>query len=217
LIATVAERLLVYVADPMCSWCYGFARELAVLCEHYPEVPVHLVMGGLRAYNTRVLDRAMARTLGHHWEEVHRKSGQPFTRTQLERDDFVYDTEPACRAVVTVRENNAPLALPMLHAVQRAFYAQGLDVTRGAVLTDVYANVCAAADAEFDATAFFAAFESDPIKATTRADFALAQEWGIRGFPTLLAVHGERPHLIAPGYMKASALIERTRAIFEAA
>ena len=218
LIAAVAERLLVYVADPMCSWCYGFGPELAALCEHYPDVPVHIVMGGLRAYNTKVMDRAMAQTLGHHWEEVQRKSGQPFTRTHLERDDFVYDTEPACRAVVTVRENNAALALPMLHAVQRAFYAQGLDVTRGEVLTDVYANVCAAADdSEFDATAFFAAFESDSVKATTRDDFVLAQEWGIRGFPTLLAVHGERPHLVAPGYMKASALIERTREIFETA
>jgi putative protein-disulfide isomerase len=211
----VADGLLVYIADPMCSWCYGFGPELEALRTRFAELPVHIVVGGLRAYNTKVMDKTLAQTLGHHWDEVARQSGQPFTRVMLERDDFIYDTEPACRAVVTVRENAAHLALPMFHAVQRAFYAQGLDVTRAEVLADVYAGVCADhAESEFDVTAFADALTSDPMKDTTRNDFTLTQDWGIRGFPTLLAVHGDRPHLIAPGYMKAPALIERTAAIF---
>lgn len=213
----MADALFVYVADPMCSWCYGFGPELDALREQFAHVPVHVVVGGLRAYNTRVMDGQMAQTLGHHWEEVEKRSGLPFTRTLLERADFVYDTEPACRAVVAVRENAGELALPMLHAIQRAFYAQGLDVTRGEVLTDVYAQVCAESGAtDFDPTAFSAAWADSATRETTRNDFALAQEWGIRGFPTLLAVHGERPHLVAPGYMKAAALIERTAAILGA-
>ena len=213
----MAEDLLVYVADPMCSWCYGFGPEIEALLEHFPEVPLHVVVGGLRAYNTKVMDRAMAQTLGHHWEEVERQSGQPFSRELLERGDFVYDTEPACRAVVAVRENAAELTLPMFHAIQRAFYAQAMDVTRGEVLAYVYAGVCAATGAtDFDPTAFSDAWESTAIRDTTRNDFALSQEWGIRGFPTLLAVHGDRPHLVAPGYMKAPALIERTAAVLGA-
>lgn len=210
----MADDLLVYVADPMCSWCYGFGPELDALCERFPELPLHIVVGGLRAYNTKVMEPAMASTLGHHWQDVARQSGQPFTNAILERTDFVYDTEPACRAVVTVRENAMPLALPMMHAIQRAFYAEGLDVTRGEVLSDVYAALCAETGVtEFDPTAFYAAWSSDAMKGTTRDDFALAQEWGIRGFPTLLIVHDERPHLVAPGYMKAPALIERMAAI----
>jgi len=212
----VAEHLLVYVADPMCSWCYGFAPELSALHAHFPAVPIHIVVGGLRAYNTKVMDKALARTLAHHWDEVWRQSGQPFSHALLERDDFVYDTEPACRAVVTVRENALQLALPMMHAVQRAFYAEGLDITRGEVLTDAYAGVCANVGSDFDPTAFSDAWASDAMKDATRNDFVLAQEWGIRGFPTLFAVQGERPHLVAPGYMKAPALIERTAAIFGA-
>ena len=206
----MADNLLVYVADPMCSWCYGFGPELDALCERFPAIPLHIVVGGLRAYNTAPMDAAMARTLGHHWEEVARQSGQPFSRAILERSDFVYDTEPACRAVVTVRENAGALALSMMHAIQRAFYADGLDVTRGEVLADVYAGLCAKTGvSDFDPTAFYAAWSGDAMKEATRNDFALAQDWGIRGFPTLLVVHDERPHLIAPGYMKAPALIER--------
>jgi putative protein-disulfide isomerase len=213
----MVESLFVYVADPMCSWCYGFGPELTALRARFAQIPVHVVLGGLRAYNTRVMDTAMAQTLGHHWEEVERQSGLPFSRTLLQRGDFVYDTEPACRAVVAVRENASELALPMLHAIQRAFYAHGLDVTRGEVLADVYAEVCAENSAtDFDPTAFSAAWADAASKETTRNDFALVQEWGIRGFPTLLAVHGERPHLVAPGYMKAAALIERTATILGA-
>ena len=212
----MTDDLFVYVADPMCSWCYGFGPELDALRKRFPEAALHIVVGGLRAYNTRPMDREMANTLGHHWEEVAHQSGQPFTRAILERADFIYDTEPACRAVVTVREYAPALALPMLHAVQHAFYAEGRDVTRGEVLADVYAALCAQTGAvEFDPTAFFAAWSSDEMKEATRNDFVMAQEWGIRGFPTLLIVHGEQPHLVAPGYMKSAALIERTAAIVD--
>ncbi len=210
----MSDDLLVYVADPMCSWCYGFGPELEALRKRFPEVALHIVVGGLRAYNTKPMDAAMARTLAHHWQEVAQQSGQPFTPTMLERADFIYDTEPACRAVVTVREHAGALALPMMHAVQRAFYAEGRDVTRGEVLADVYAALCAdRGGVEFDPTAFYAAWSGDEMKETTRNDFVMAQEWGIRGFPTLLVVHEDRPHLLAPGYMKSAALIERTAAI----
>ena len=210
----MAEDLFVYVADPMCSWCYGFGPELDALRGRFPATALHIVVGGLRAYNTRPMDSETAQRLDHHWHEVARRSGLPFSHTILQRTGFVYDTEPACRAVVTVREDSAALALPMLHAVQHAFYADGLDVTRGEVLADVYAGLCAQTGAtDFDPTAFFDAWSSDPIKDATRNDFALAQEWGIRGFPTLLLVHQERPHLVAPGYMKADALIEKVAAI----
>jgi len=214
---TGSPSLFVYVADPMCSWCYGFAPEVAELCARFPGVALHLVTGGLRAYNTEVMGTAMKDSLRHHWEEVQRASGQPFSRTLLERDDFVYDTEPACRAVVTVRENDPGLALPMLHATHRAFYADGLDVTRGEVLADVYATVCAAGGgSDFDPTAFYDAWASDTMRATTRKDFESTLEWGIRGFPTLLAIHADRAHVVAPGYVKAPQLIARASEILGA-
>jgi putative protein-disulfide isomerase len=52
---TSSERKhLVYFADPMCSWCYGFAPVMSALEQQFRErLPLRLVMGGLRAGNTR--------------------------------------------------------------------------------------------------------------------------------------------------------------------
>jgi putative protein-disulfide isomerase len=90
---------LLYIADPMCSWCYGFGPELSALLARHPGMQVDLVMGGLRAYNTNVMDAAIKDTLRGHWGHVSQASGQPFSQALFERDDFVYNTEPACRAV----------------------------------------------------------------------------------------------------------------------
>lgn len=207
--------MLIYVADPMCSWCYGFGAEVQALLDHFPDQPLQLVMGGLRAYNTKTMDAAMRRTLAHHWDEVERASGQPFDRALLARADFIYDTEPACRAVVTVRRIEPRLAWPMFHAIQRAFYAQARDVTRADVLAEVYSEVRGqdGEPASASLADFAQALGSDAMKEATRADFLLVHEWEIQGFPTLFAEHDGHYALLAPGYTKAAVLIERARAI----
>ncbi len=204
--------MLIYVVDPMCSWCYGFAPELQALLDAFPEQELRLVMGGLRAYATRPMDAAMRAALAHHWTEVERASGQPFDRALLARDDFVYDTEPACRAVVTARETEPVLAWPLLHATQRAFYAQGRDITRAEVLVGIYTEV-----AGRPGDGFAQALESDAMKNATRADFRLAREWEVQGFPTLFAEQDGQYTLLARGFTKAGELTERARMFFSGA
>jgi putative protein-disulfide isomerase len=201
--------MLIYVADPMCSWCYGFAPELQALLEAFPAQELRLVMGGLRAYNARPMDADLRAALARHWSEVERASGQPFDRALLARADFVYDTEPACRAVITVRATVPALAWPTLHAIQRAFYAQGRDVTRADVLAAIHTEVAGRPGDEFAQ-----AFASDAMKQATRADFQLAREWEVQGFPTLFAEHAGHYAVLARGYTKANELIERARAFF---
>ena len=49
----MTKNQLVYFADPMCSWCYGFSPVIAALAERFEDrLPLQVVMGGLRAGNT---------------------------------------------------------------------------------------------------------------------------------------------------------------------
>lgn len=197
----------------MCSWCYGFGVPLGQLLARFPEVPVQLVLGGLRAYNTQVMDAALKDKLRQAWAEVGRRSGQPFSQALFEREDFIYDTEPACRAVVTVRRHAPALALRMYHAIQQAFYAQGRDVTKAAVLAEIWDEVHGCSKEAWGHIDFLRDFESEDIRQQTRDDFSQAQRWGIRGFPALLAVRDGQAQLLASGYTEADVLIERLAAL----
>jgi len=92
---------LVYVGDPMCSWCYGFGKELAQLLARHPGLEFEIVLGGLRAGGTEVLDDAAKQFRLQHWARVEAASGLPFNREAFAaRQGFVYDTEPVCRAAL---------------------------------------------------------------------------------------------------------------------
>ena len=100
----MSDRRLIYFADPMCSWCWGFSPTINRVVERYgSDMVIEPIMGGLRAGNTELLDAKGKEYIRGHWQHVHKASGQPFDFTFFDRDDFVYDTEPACRAVVTMR------------------------------------------------------------------------------------------------------------------
>ena len=187
--------LLIYLADPLCSWCYGFGPELAKLLARHPDAKLELVMGGLRPFNTQPTTDEFRGMLREHWRHVATASGLPFSEAALDRPGFVYDTEPACRAVVTARAIEPAKALGYMKAVQLAFYRDGRDMTRGDELADV------AAETGFERDTFRMQFDSARIRDETRADFSRTQSLGVGGFPTLGIVNGKQVYLVTNGYV----------------
>ena len=176
---------LVYFADPMCSWCWGFSPVITAIAAQFGEtLPIRLVLGGLRPGTTEPMDAASRASVREHWEHVHAASGQPFDMGFFARSRFVYDTEPACRAIVVMRRRGMAEALAALRRIHAAFYAEDRDVTDGDTLTDI------AAELGFDAAAFRSDFDAETATHETWADFAITQRAGIRGFPTLIAGRG---------------------------
>ncbi len=178
----MAKRVI-FVVDPMCSWCWGFAPVIRAIDGHLAgRAFMHLVVGGLRVGTDRAMtdkDKAYVR---HHWEEVAKTTGQPFSFDFFDREGFVYDTGPACHAVVTVRSLNPPTALPYLEAVHRAFYVDGRDTTDAETLAAV------AEPLGIDAEAFRTAYATSETVEATNADFQLARALGATGFPTVVCM-----------------------------
>ena len=199
-------RRILYFADPMCSWCWGFSPVIAAIADACAgDAPVRFCAGGLRAFTTRPMDERSRAYVRHHWREVAAQTGQPFDFAFFERASFVYDTEPSCRAVVAMRNLAPEATLPYLAAVQRAFYAENRDVTAADVLADV-----AAAFADPDD--FRAVFAAPEIEEATRADFRLAQGLGIGGFPTVVLQHDRELVALTTGWQPFAALEAPLRA-----
>jgi putative protein-disulfide isomerase len=136
---------------------------------------------------------------------VHQASGQPFDFAFFQREGFVYDTEPACRAVVVIRKRSMTDALAALRRIHRAFYAQNRDVTKADTLADI------AAELGWSREEFLADFASAWAVTETQQDFALTQQAGVSGFPTLIAGNDtDQSHvLITHGFQRAD-LVEAT-------
>ena len=49
---------LLYVVDPMCSWCWGFTEVRREVSEAFPDLEWQLVMGGLAPDSDEPMDEA---------------------------------------------------------------------------------------------------------------------------------------------------------------
>jgi putative protein-disulfide isomerase len=193
---------LIYFADTMCSWCYGFAPEMnRVVLAMGERVELILQSGGLRPFSTEVLTEAEKPRFRGYRERVAEASGQPFDWAFFDREGYVMDTEPASRAVVTIRTLNIGAAYAYMHAIQRAYFAVNEDIRQ----TDVLAAY--AGQFDVDPAEFTEAFESDAMKQATLQDFALAQRFQVTGYPTLVLLKERGAYQVGHGYAKAEVVI----------
>jgi putative protein-disulfide isomerase len=191
-----AGPALIYVGDPMCSWCWGIApalRQLQQFCGQR-QLPLRVVVGGLRADGGDPWTGQFRQFLAHHWQQIATLTGQPFSFRLLDWESFDYDTEPACRAVVTARILLDGDVLEFFSAVQRKFYVANKDPKQ----IDFYRSICA--DAGLDFVEFARRFESDDVRARTRDDFQLSRNWGVSGFPTIILRTREELIPVTTGY-----------------
>jgi predicted DsbA family dithiol-disulfide isomerase len=59
---------ILFVADPMCSWCWGFSPVITAIDETgRGRAKITLVVGGLRPGTTEAMDEGMKATTGRRW------------------------------------------------------------------------------------------------------------------------------------------------------
>ena len=75
----MTDRQLLYFADPMCSWCWGFSPVIHQIARAWQDsAPVIIHVGGLRAGNTQPMSDQQRLYILNHWFNVNEASGQPF-------------------------------------------------------------------------------------------------------------------------------------------
>ncbi len=206
-----AAASLVYVGDPMCSWCWGFAPTLERLVADH-DVALRIVVGGLRpGPAAERLTPQLESFLLHHWERVEAVSGQPFDRQALgaRGPAWRYDTENPAVAVVTMRSLRPEAELAFFTRLQRAFYTDGVDI----VDPSTYPKLLEGFDV--DGAEFVARVRSDEMREAAWADFAEARRLGVTGFPTTLIEIGDRYRMLAAGYQPYERVDELLHAVLE--
>ncbi len=197
---------VIYVGDPMCSWCWGGSPGLKQLeAEAIGRgLPFRVLVGGLRAGGGDPWNDRFKGFLRHHWTEIAERTGQPFSLRFLDRPAFNYDTEPACRAFVVLRgmlEETAGARTGVYEAfaaIQRRFYTEGEDPTE----PGFYESICTAHGLDFGT--FLTRFEHPDAKRATAAEFQEVRAMGVSGFPTVLYKGPAGIAPLASGYLTGS-------------
>lgn len=202
-----------YVGDPMCSWCWGISPtvgEVAAFCAA-EGIEFSVTVGGLRAGGGNPWDENFRSFLRMEWSQIADVTGQPFGFTLLNLPQFDYDTEPACRAVVTIQllqardSLDASTALKFFSAVQRKFYVEGKDPK----VADFYRDICTGLGVDFDM--FCSLFDSDEARKAVQQEFVRCRQWGVRSFPTLLLEQGQKVTPLAVGFVTTEQVVAKLR------
>ncbi|MCA6971893.1 DsbA family protein [Pectobacterium carotovorum] len=195
---TEKEAVIVhYVGDPMCSWCWGISQSvsrIAAFC-HDNHYQFTLTNGGLRAGGGDEWNTSFKNFLRREWEHISSKTGQSFSYALLDAEYFNYDTEPACRAVVSAELIAKDTKIEFFRETQRKFYTQSEDPKK----IEFYESICLTTGIDFDD--FKNVFTSKFAITETISEFYRARHFGVNAFPTILIEKDSMIKKIASGYV----------------
>ncbi len=161
-----------------------------------------VIVGGLRADTKEILNDELKQYIRHHWTEVNYKKKYFF-----DRNNFVYNTEPACRAVVAMRNLKPEVIFSYFELLHYSFYGQNKDITTMNVLSKNAVKL------EVNKEAFEEAFSSQEIIDETFNDFETARSMGVSGFPSLVLKDAERTIPVSRGYQALNALSSKLKVL----
>ena len=172
---------LLYVHDPMCSWCWAFRPALTALRAQLPaELTLRRVVGGLAPDNDQPMPEELRSKLKGIWRTIQETvPGTRFNFAFWENCTPRRSTYNACRAVLAAARLSPQHEDQMIEAIQRAYYLDARNPSDVDTLIDLAAGI------GLDRTRFAVEISSDAVEALLREEVAFARRAPIRGFPSL--------------------------------
>ena len=195
---------LLYVVDPMCSWCWGFTGVRREVSEAFPDLEWQPLMGGLAPDSDEPMDEATRTYVQEAWRAVSQRTGAEFNHDFWTECAPRRSTYPSCRAVIVAGESGK--AEEMLAAIQRAYYQEARNPSDTETLTAL------AADIGLDPSEFELALHSPETQTQLTEDFALRSTIGAYSFPRVGLLEGDQAQLLTTGWCDAQALASAIRA-----
>ena len=120
------SKILVYVHDPMCSWCWGFEPTRHAIVAGLPaDTRVWRLLGGLAPDSEQPMPEPMRAALQQTWRRIEEMiPGTRFNFDFWTNNTPRRSTYPANRAVIAARLQGEACDSKMTGAIQRAYYLE---------------------------------------------------------------------------------------------
>jgi|SRR6056297_856333 len=189
---------LIYVYDPLCSWCYGFHPIMEKLQKRFlDQLNIRVIPGGLATdENAQPIGEGYS-TIKDTLKQVENTTGISFGdnfRLLAEEGSYIYDSEPGCIAQTTINFLAPDYALDFAGILQHALFNDGKNLNHPDTFTELIT--------EYDLTPenFLEHYHSDEIRAKTRRQFQWVQKQNASAFPSLLLEIGTDTGLMSKGF-----------------
>ena len=136
---TGQDRILYYVHDPMCSWCWAFRPVWSALTRDLPAgIRPQRLLGGLAPDTREPMPQQMRDKISAIWQQIQQMlPATEFNHDFWQRCTPRRSTYPACRAVISARNQGAGFEEPMILAIQRAYYLEARNPSEEETLAEL--------------------------------------------------------------------------------
>ena len=195
---------LIYVHDPMCSWCWGFRPTLERLRGELPAaLGFRRLLGGLAPDS----DQPMADEKRAHLQATWRRIAERIPGTTFNHDFWRVcqprrSTWPACRAVIAARMLDSEAEDTMITAIQHAYYVEARNPSDDDTLVALAAQIGLATQP------FATRLHAPETQAALAAEIAESRRIGAHSFPSLRLRIAETYWPVAVDYNDAAGMLD---------
>ena len=199
------DKTLIYVHDPMCSWCFAFEPLRRDLLDAVAErMPVRRLLGGLAPDSDEPMSDSTREMISQTWRRIEQVvPGTRFNHDFWDLNQPRRSTYPSNRAVIAARRQD-PAADPAMTArIQQAYYREARNPSDDSTLIEL------AADLGLERARFAQDLNSAQTRREHLEEVGNARALGINGFPSLAILDGEQVRHLALSYTDLDFLLEQ--------
>ncbi|MEL0631533.1 DsbA family protein [Pseudoalteromonas carrageenovora] len=193
----MTQSKLIYVHDPMCSWCWGFApnwlKLKSELENNFKDIlTIEYKVGGLAPDSQAPMPQNMQDMLQNTWRKIAAQLGTQFNYAFWQECQPRRSTYPACRAALIARKANKEA--DMVAAIQHAYYLNAQNPSDENTLIELAQHI------GLDKADFASSLQSHQVNDELNKELAYAHSLPIQGFPSLVLISNNNAFPIAINY-----------------
>lgn len=198
---------LIYVHDPMCSWCWSFRPVWQAVKQGLNDnVEIQYLLGGLAADSQTVMPEDMQQSIRRTWQRIQQDvPGTEFNYAFWEKCRPRRSTYPACRAIIACRMQQPSLEQAMLLAIQQAYYLNAQNPSDEIVLVNLAEKI------GLNVKQFAVDIRSENCQNKLLQEIKHCRDIGVISFPALVLKKSESYVLLDLDYNNSKTILDQIK------
>ncbi len=195
---------LYYIYDPMCSWCYAFAKTLEEVKKNLDSnVNIIYIAGGLAKTSNEEMSTELKINIQNTWKRIEKDLGVKFNHNFWSRNIAKRSTYLSCQAVIAARVQNKEEE--MLEAIQEAYYTKALNPSEENILINIAKSI------SLDINKFKKDLNSQKTLLLFQNDLKQKNRLKINSFPSLVLQYKKEAYPINITFNEANKIVKQIK------